>query len=297
MLKDPDSTVRAAAAAALSRLGDKRTVSSKAAPSKGSAGSASAQARASPAGSGPKGGAAPASKAGAKSTATPSARAAGEAPAPAGQVAGRKPQPPVKDGEQPPAATEEAARRIEQEFSRLDTGIYAFEPNRKMQVGRSEDVTLTVTRSVSEALARELAAKGLSDQTVNRVSPWMRASLSGADFEIDSSDAYGIKYIGEADRFEWTWRATPLSSGRKRLKVQVWALLRFSSRDSTLRPVKTLNRDIEVVADLGFSMRRGLSTLKLSVLLGILASLVTVIVGIYNLLAARKKKKLPTGGK
>ncbi|MBI4989380.1 MAG: hypothetical protein HZC23_11220 [Rhodocyclales bacterium] len=161
------------------------------------------------------------------------------------------------------AADQEHMRKRDEYLAGLKKGSYAFNPPSPIKVARPVTIALWVDPvKETEQLAAEMKQAFPESARIERGqtvwSPRMRATLTGADFEItpldrgkDGKPFDGAKNLTLAGRTEWTWSITPTFPGRKKLHLQLSVVLppELGERD-----LPAMDRDIEVEVTLWWLM-------------------------------------------
>jgi hypothetical protein len=157
----------------------------------------------------------------------------------------------------PPASALDADRermRLRDEYiSGLTQAAFTFNPPSPIKVAEPVTVALWVDPATKAArLAEEMrkafpesAARVESGET--KWSPRMRATLTGADFEIvpvEGEDFDGIKELSASARTEWSWTIRPQSPGKKKLHLLLSVVL--PPELGMPRDLPQISRDIDV---------------------------------------------------
>lgn len=136
----------------------------------------------------------------------------------------------------------------------LEPGAIAYSAPEQAQVGKSERVTVRLTREdlpqVGKELEEGLGSTGAPPTVASlEVVPKMRAQLKGPEFQVEAltPEDQSLQRTGFG---EWIWEITPTRSGTHSLVLTVTALL----GDESLNDV-TLKREIEVDVNIASSLR------------------------------------------
>lgn len=150
-------------------------------------------------------------------------------------------------------ADRERMRLRDEYISGLTQAAYTFNPPSPIKVAQPVTVALWVDPTTKAAqLAEEMkkafpesAARVESGET--KWSPRMRATLTGAEFEItpvEGKDFDGIKDLSESARTEWNWSIRPQSPGKKKLHLLLSVVL--PPELGRPRDLPQVSRDIDV---------------------------------------------------
>jgi len=131
-------------------------------------------------------------------------------------------------------ADQERLRARDAYLASLAQGSYTFNPPSPIKVARPVSVALWVDPVKSAAELTEEMRRTLPDST-SRVeagrttwSPRMKATLSGADFDITpvgDKNFDGIKDLSATGRTEWGWTLVPTAPGTKKLHLVLSVIL------------------------------------------------------------------------
>lgn len=150
-------------------------------------------------------------------------------------------------------ADRERIRLRDEYISGLTRAASTFVPPSPIKVAQPVTVALWLDPTMKTAqLAEEMkkafpesAARVESGET--KWSPRMRATLTGAEFEItpvEGKDFDGIKDLSGAARTEWSWSIRPQSPGKKKLHLLLSVVL--PSELGRPRDLPQISRDIDV---------------------------------------------------
>jgi hypothetical protein len=139
-----------------------------------------------------------------------------------------------------------ALDHYKQQFAQGEVKLTAPE---QMTVSRPDDVTLIAAGQGTLAQLEKVLTPEAGTQSVakpTRLSNYMRAELTGADFTIErigSAEQTGVI----ADGATWHWKVTPKKEGQLTLTATLTAILRIDDEDRT-RDERVLKQDIVVLA-------------------------------------------------
>lgn len=116
-------------------------------------------------------------------------------------------------------------RQIDSGFEQLAQGPAVFTAPDEMTVGETERVVARIARIGDD---RDLL-KGLPPGVVREwmqahITPTMKASLTGADFDV-RAETSEEQTVGGGRHTEWAWQVTPQISGKKQLTLRITAVV------------------------------------------------------------------------
>jgi len=120
---------------------------------------------------------------------------------------------------------EQRMRKRDAYVAGLKQAAYTFNPPSPVKVEQRIVVSLWVDPSkeaaqLAEEMRKSLPEAGRIEQGTTTFSPRMRATLTGADFEItpvEGKDFDGVKDLSMTARTEWGWTVVPKLPGKKEL--------------------------------------------------------------------------------
>lgn len=114
------------------------------------------------------------------------------------------------------------AEMIEAELADLHPGRILFNPPAAMTVGETERIEVRITRSLTdtETLVAGLQGSGEPRIEMVKVGRFMRARLTGENFEIEPLNN-ADQFIAPEDFTEWAWNVTPTWHGQQKLRLVV----------------------------------------------------------------------------
>lgn len=135
--------------------------------------------------------------------------------------------------------------QVDRILSTLEEAKAAFDTPSAMRWGETRTMTLLLSpAAAAESLAQRLDDPAESDTARVRVGHRMRATLSGAGFNVEPITPE-LQAVSYSDITEWKWDVEPTRTGRQALHLSLSALIDVG--DETMsRSIRTFSRDIEV---------------------------------------------------
>ncbi|MEO0550068.1 MAG: hypothetical protein AAFZ91_09110 [Pseudomonadota bacterium] len=143
--------------------------------------------------------------------------------------------------------------------------------------GRAFEVTLAIDGTGDTNAADALLGQGNVVEAEALISPDVRATLSGSNFEIDPVTPL-IQTISPLTENIWRWKVTPLETGAQDLIIEIFAL----DGDRAM-PVRTFRDRVEVqVSAVGQAIAVANSLSPLAVVIGGIGSLLAGLLGVFR---------------
>lgn len=150
------------------------------------------------------------------------------------------------------SADEERMRKRDAYVTGLRKAAYTFNPPSPIKVEQRVVVSLWLdpskeTEQLAEEMRKSLPDAGRIEQGTTTWSPRMRATLTGADFEImpvEGKDFDGVKDLSMTARTEWGWAIVPKLPGKKQMILLLSIVLPPELGEP--RELPALQRPIEV---------------------------------------------------
>jgi hypothetical protein len=150
------------------------------------------------------------------------------------------------------------AQLIRAQVAELVPGQIVFNPPTKMRVGDPEQVTVRISRTLTESRIKEnLQGRGVPQVEQIEVGTFMRVRLFGSGFEVMTKSDEN-QAVPEDHFAEWLFDVLPLEAGPEKLELQVAVRFKLpKSEEVTELPV--LSREISVQVNYWWDIQRFLS--------------------------------------
>ena len=136
-------------------------------------------------------------------------------------------------------------QKIDEKLEVLPLVAVVFNYPTELQKGEAAEIQLLLSlKKSTSALQDELTEVGEREGVTVKVSPVMRALLSGTGFSIDPPDPVDQAVAANANT-EWTWEIVPTKTGTQTLHLKLFALIDVEG-ERTPRQVRVLNRPIVI---------------------------------------------------
>lgn len=114
---------------------------------------------------------------------------------------------------------------VDKALSSLETATIVYNPPKKINIDESKVVKLGMSlKDDTVALARLIGGNEPISSAHVKVSPQMRATLTGSDFNIKDR-ANSTQVVGSGETTQWEWEITPKSPGTHTLNLSLTALV------------------------------------------------------------------------
>lgn len=161
--------------------------------------------------------------------------------------AGHIPYPPPPPAAGPPDEVPDSDDFLaaDKALDKLEIANIAFNAPQKMNAEESTMIQLFLGISKSsEELSKEITAPGTKESASIRVSKYMEAQLTGANFSITAVTPEK-QMISRNSITDWKWEVQPKSEGRLKLHLMLTAIIDVNGT-SVQKAIRTFDREIEV---------------------------------------------------
>ncbi len=152
-------------------------------------------------------------------------------------------------------ATPEPGRDLSQlirlELDKMPVGKMLFNPPAEMEQGRAERIELRLTQNLAEDISQGLKGSGQPEIQPLKIGTFMRARLTGDDFEIHGLNEE--EQVVSGDSFtQWAWDVTPLNSGKRPLHLDVSIRIKVPGLAEQHKDYPVIDRDVNISVNPGF---------------------------------------------
>jgi hypothetical protein len=150
-----------------------------------------------------------------------------------------------------PSPGQDLSLLIKQELDKMPVGQMLFNPPAEMEQGRAERIELRLTQNLSEDISQGLKGSGQPEIQPLKIGTFMRARLTGDDFEIKALN--DEEQVVSGDSFtQWAWDVTPLDSGKRTLHLAVTIRIKVGGLGEEHKDYPVIDRDVNVSVNPGF---------------------------------------------
>ena len=144
---------------------------------------------------------------------------------------------------------------LREEFGKIGLGYILYNPPKEMKVGKKERIEVRISREYTQALTEGLKGTGELRIEEIKVDTYMRACLSGENFDIDdlSSEEQIIPPDGEYT--EWVWNVKPLKSGIQILTLIVTIRMQIPDHGEEKWDLPALEEEVTVKVNPIYTIR------------------------------------------
>ena len=164
-----------------------------------------------------------------------------------------KPAPP---GEKTAPESLNLAEIVKQRINALGAGKILFNPPAEMKVDKRVRVVARIAPDMATDLTHDLQGPGSPIIETIKVSPFMKVSLQGDNFHIDSYSDEEQPLVETSDRkfAQWQWDVTPSKSGTQLLVLSAKAVIKIPNNPDVYYDYPVLERQIHVKINPGYSI-------------------------------------------